>query len=164
MPLEQRTLITKDMVRHTLATSAKRDIIMISIIFVPVLIFFSFMAMIVSRSANIWFVPAIFAALYVIAILYMVFFAKGAKRGEFRFLKDTVQGLAEKDHFVYNGRHRIPQSSIYFSRCGRAVISARQLSLHSVGDECLLVIADDRKETILAYYNLKYYRTEEWDG
>ncbi len=164
MPLEKRTLITKDMIRHSLATSAKRDIIMISIIFVPVLIFFSFMAMIVSWSANIWFLPAIFAALYVIAILYMVFFAKRAQRGQFRFLKDTVQGLAEDDHLVYRYGRRRAQSSIYFSRYGRAVIAPSQLSLYSVGDECLLVIADDRKETILAYYNLKYYRTEEWDG
>ena len=164
MRLEQRTLITKDMVRHTLATSAKRYTALISLVFVPVLIVFSLFAIVVVPDSFFWIIPSIFAVLYVIVLLCSFLSYRRAQNAAFRFRKDTVQGIAEDDHIVYGYGHRRAESSIYFSWYGRAVIARREIPLYSVGDECLLVIADNRKEEILSYYNLKYYRTEEWDG
>lgn len=162
MARDQRETITKAMISKVLCDTALHMLRAITLITLPFILLLFFFALII-EDLTMWLIVALFFLGFAVYLAFAILEYKRYRSASFRFVKDTLREIAEDERLVRRGRYHSLESAFYFDDHGRLVVSNSEIRLSTVGDEFLLVVSDNRANTVLAHYNMKYYRTEEWD-
>lgn len=146
-----KAMVSKQFCDFTL--SSIHFITLISALFLLSILFFC----IFSGVLSLWLFLGFLLLLYGICMLFLASEYRCYQDLCFRFAKDTLIGKAE-------GERSSNEWVFYFAQYGRVADRRRIYAMTDIGDEFLLVVKNNRSNRVLAYYNLKFYKTEEWDG
>jgi hypothetical protein len=161
--MDQRTVLTKSRIRDEISRQNKAAIVMINLLGLPLLLVGLLFSLVIQR----WFTWVIWCGILLVyaTLLFLFWFAYLRDcRAPFRFVKEKLTGKTETEQYSRGGTGHSTKCAFYFSHYARKVVSRGDYALADVGDDFILVMLDGCEAGILACYNAKFYRTEEWDG